>query len=442
MKNFVKALLISVFLLPLITVVETTVDGAQAVAQEKAKPKRRKRNRVVSIRQKHIKKFQQAQEAFEVEDYVTARRIIDRIAGDEDLNNIEKAYIANYRGNICFSKDDLNCALREFKKIMSLEEGLPPTFYNQIMYVIAQVLFSQEDYQQALGYAQRWMKAQELPTADGYLLIGQAHYMLKDYDAALPNVQKGIQLYIDVGSVPKESWLNLLSSIYRQKSNYRKMLPVLKQLVLHYPKKTYLLTMGGVYNELDDPKRMAAIYQAMNDQGLLTAESEIVTLSSLLLSQDNPYKASTVIGKGLSDGTVKKVLKNYRIHAQSLYLAKEYEKALAPLSQAARLSKNGKLHNQLAQSYIALNRWKEAESALSTALKKKGLTNMGQTLISKGLVQFEQKKFKSAKASFKQAVKFKIVATSALNWIKYVESEEYRINELKKEIVISTDVDV
>ena len=442
MNRFVKALLISVFLLPLLMAVETNFDSASAIAQENAKPKKRKRVKVQSIRQKHIKNFEKANEAFDVEDFATARKFIDKIASDEDLNNIEKAYIANYRGNICFSKDDLNCALREFKKIMGLQEGVPVSFYNQIIYVIAQVLFSQEDYRQALSYAQRWMKAQEEPTADGFMLIGQAHYMLKEYDAALPNVQKGIQKYIDVGSIPKEGWLNLLSSIYRQKNNYRKMLPVLKQLVQHYPKKTYLLTMGGVYNELDDPKRMAAIYQAMNDQGLLTTESEIVTLASLLLSQENPYKASTVIGKGLSDGVVKKVMKNYRIHAQSLYLAKEYEKALPPLSQAARLSKNGKLHNQLAQSYIALNRWKEAESALGTALKKKGLTNPGQTLISQGLVRFEQKKYKSAKASFKQAVKFSKVAASALNWIKYVDAEVFRINELKKEIVINTDVEV
>jgi tetratricopeptide (TPR) repeat protein len=123
-------------------------------------------------------------------------------------------------------------------------------------------------------------------------------------------------------------------------------------------------------------------------------------------------------------------------------LAKEYEKALAPLSQAARLSKNDKLHNQLAQSYIALNRWKEADAALGTALKKRGLTSPGQTLISQGLVRFEQKKYDSAKASFKRAVKFKPVAASALNWIKYVDSEVYRIKELNKEIVINTDVNI
>ena len=233
-----------------------------------------------------------------------------------------------------------------------------------------------------------------------------------------------------------------MSSIYRQKNDFNKMLPVLKQLVQHYPKKTYLLTMGGVYNELDDAPRMSAMYQAMYDQGILDQPSEVVTLASLLMSQDNPHKASEVMGKGIKDGILKKDLKNYRIYAQALYLSKEYEDALGPLEQAAKLSPDGKLYNQLGQSYIALNQWKDADAALSKALSKGKLSNTGQTLISQGLVRFEQKKYESAKAAFAKAKRFDKVAAAAVNWIKYVDSEVYRIKELQKEIVINTDVEV
>ena len=443
MYRLIRPFLVAALMVPLLITFETAVIDNLAFAQEKkdAKP-RRKAVRVQSIRQKHVKNFEKVNEAFDAEDLPLAQTLLSKIEADPELNNIEKAYVANYKGNIFFSTDNLNGALREFKKIMGLQEGVPAAFYNQIMYVIAQVYFSQEDYREALNYATRWFKLQQDPTADAYMLVGQAHYMLKNYDASLPNVQKGIQKYIELGSVPKEGWLNLLSSIYRQKSDYQKMLPVLKQLVLHYPKKTYLLTIGGVYNELEDPARMTAIYQAMYDQGLLSAESEIVTLASLQMSQDNPYKAAMVMEKGLNDGVAKKELKNFRIYAQALYLSKEYEKALGPLAQAAKLSKDGKLHNQLAQSLIALNRWKEADAALTDALKKGKLTNTGQTLISQGLVRFEQKKYESAKSSFSRALKFEKVANGARNWIKYVDNEVYRIKELEKEIVINTDVEV
>lgn len=419
-----------------------TLIGIEPVNAQEAEKKKRATKKVESVGAKNAKVFEKVQEAFEAENFAEVERLLAKLSA-EKLNNIERSYVANYRGNICFSQDKLNCALREFKKITDAgSEGISESFYNQMLYVVAQVLFSQEKYAEALRYAQQWFKTQEDPSADAYMLIGQAYYMLKDYNKALPNVQKGIDKYVALGSVPKEGWLNLLSNIYRQKDQYSKMLPVVKQLVKHYPKKTYLTTLGGIYNELNDQTKMAAIYQAMADQGLLTSESEIVTLASLLMSQDSPYQASQVMKKGLDSGVLKKTLKNYRVYSQALYAAREYEDALKPLETAAAKSPDGKLYNQLGQSFIALNRWREAEAALTKAINKGKLKDGGQAIISKGLTQFEQKKFKSAEATFQSAVKYEKVSNTATNWIKYVKAEVRRIKELEAPIeAIDTSVE-
>jgi tetratricopeptide (TPR) repeat protein len=442
LKPLISASLSVLVMLPLISAVEMTVFDAQQAHAQTSKPVKPKTKKVESIRQKHIKTFEKIQEAFEAENNVEVERLLAKMSGEEDLNNIEKAYIANYRGNICFSSDRLDCALREFKKVTATREGLPDSFYDQMLYVIAQVLFSQEKYREALNYAKIWFKTQENPTADAYMLVGQAHYMLKEYDLSLPNVQKGIATYIELGSVPKEGWLNLLSSIFRQKNDFKKMLPVVKQLVQHYPKKTYLLTMAGIFNELDDQPRMTAMYQAMYDQGLLANESELVTLASLEMSQENPFHAAEIMKKGFAAGVLKRDLKNYRLYSQALYAAREYDDALDPLSKAAKLSKDGKLYNQLGQSYIALNRWSEAETAMNNALNKGGLSNTGQTIISKGLTQFEQKKFDSAEATFVRALKYEKVSKTAGNWIQYVKAEVRRLKELDAPIQeINTNVE-
>lgn len=416
--------------------------GTIAQAQDQEGQSKQKAVRVQSIGQKLIKDFEALAEFFENENYAEATLVLDKLAATPELNNIENAYIANYRGNICFSRDDLNCAIREFKKILATPDGLPIGFYNQMYYVVAQVYFSQEDYRNALDYAQQWFQTQEDPPADAYMLVGQAYYMLQDYDAALPNVQKGIQKYVELGSIPKEGWLNLLSSIFRQKEDYASMLPVLRQLVEYYPKKTYLLAVAGIFNELEDQPKMSAIYQSLYDHGILASESEIVTLSSLLLSQDSFHKAAMVLEKGLEDGVLKKDLKNYRLYSQALYLAKEYERAIAPLEQAAKLAPDGEIYVQLGQSLMSLGRWAEAETALKQGLDKGKLKNTGRAVLSLGSVQFEQKKYDSAKATFNSAVKFDGMAKDANNWVKYIDAEVYRINELKKPIVISTDIEV
>ena len=403
-------------------------------AQEENAPKPRKTKKVQSVTQKNAKVFTKIAEAQEAENFAEMTRLINKLSSEEKLNNIERAYIYQFKGNICFTQDNLNCALSEFKKVLGITEGIPDAMYNNVIYVVAQVLFSQEKYREALNYAKRYLRTQELPSPDVLILVGQAHYVLKEYDQALPNVQKAITMYEELGTRPKENWLNLLSSIYRQKGQYRKMLPVVKQLVEYYPRKRYLTTLGGVYNELDDQRRMTAIYQALYDQNLMTKESELVTLASLALSQDNPYRASQILQKGMDQGIVKKNLKNLRILSQALYASREYEDALAPLRSAAGLSKDGKLFNQLGQSLIALNRWKEAEGAMKNAIKKGKLRDTGQSLISLGLTQFEQKKFKSAEDTFKRALRYEKVNKTAANWIKYVKAEVVRIRELEAPI--------
>lgn len=415
----------------------TTAQAAQVckrVAGERVK--------IDPIRQGNIKKFEKIAELFEQEKIREASAELTKLESEPNLSATERAYIANYRGNINFSNENLNGALAQFRKILAICDGISHSFYNQIVYVVAQVYFSKEDYRNALDYAQAWKKTQEEPSADAFMLIGQAHYMLQDYNRALPNVLKGIEMYERAGDRPKESWLNLLASLYRQKNDYKSMLPVYRKLVSFYPKKLYLLALGGVYNELNQPKKMLAMYQALYDRGLLTQENELISLASLHLSMDSSYKASQIISSGMKNREIKGTEKNFRLLSQSLMLSREYADAVKPLETAAKISKNGKLYQQLGQTLVMLNRWGEAESAFNKALNRGGLINTGQAFINLGMTQFEQKKYDKSKSSFNKALKYEKSAQDANSWIKYVDSEVYRINELKKEIVINTDVEV
>jgi len=424
-KRLMSVAIATALTLPLASITEVVLlDSQQSYAQAK--------KRVQSIRQKHIKTFEKIQEAFDAENTSEVLKLIAKLEQDPDLNNIERAYIRNFKGSIYFTQDNLSAAYREFKGIVNNSEGVPDAFVNQMYYVLAQVAFSQENYREALTNANRYIKTLAQPSADMFMLVGQAHFQLKEYDQALVNVQKGIDNYKQQGKQPKEGWLNLLASIYRNKSQYTKMVPILKQLIKFYPKKSYMSSLAGVYNELEQQEAMTAIFQSMYDQGLSTTESEIVTVASLQMNLDNPYKAATIMEKGLKDGIVPKNEKNYSLYSQALFLAREYEKALDPLSKAANQSSDGKKFDQLGQSYVALNRWPEAEAALKKAISRGGLQNTGQTLMSLGLTQFEQKKYQAAKANFNKAVKYQKSRKAANNWIKYVDAEVARLKALQE----------
>ncbi|MBT8114211.1 MAG: hypothetical protein KJP04_02465, partial [Arenicella sp.] len=102
--NWLAAVFAAVLVIPVLFTVEVLTDSAEAYAQKKEKPQR-KTKRVESIPQALIKEFEKLSEAFDQEDYARADSILNKLQAKEDLNNISKAYIHNYRGNIHFSRD-------------------------------------------------------------------------------------------------------------------------------------------------------------------------------------------------------------------------------------------------------------------------------------------------------------------------------------------------
>ena len=434
-KQLINVVFSAALMLPLVSITEVALFKSQeAYAQAK-------RVKVLSIRQKHIKNFEKAQEAMDAGNSSEVFRIIAKIEKDPELNNLERAYIRNFRGGIYFTQDNLSAAAKEFKGIVDNSEGVSAAFVNQMHYILSQVYFSQGNYRGAIKNAEIYIKTLEKPGADLYILIGQAYFKLNQYDTSLANVQKGIDIYRQEGKQPKEGWLNLLASIYRTKKQYSKMVPILKQLIAFYPKKSYMLSLGGIYNELNQRESMTSIYQSMHDAGLLTSESELVTLATLQMSMDNPYKASVIMEEGIKNGVVPKNERNYGTYSQALYLARDYEKAIDPLSKAASLSSNGKKYQELGQSYISLNRWSEGEAAFTKAINKGGLSNAGQAFINLGLAQFNQKKYSAAKSTFNKALKYPKLRKAASNWIKYVDNELLRLKALEEEVIINTDVE-
>jgi len=127
-KRLMSVAIATALTLPLASITEVVLlDSQQSYAQAK--------KRVQSIRQKHIKTFEKIQEAFDAENTSEVLKLIAKLEQDPDLNNIERAYIRNFKGSIYFTQDNLSAAYREFKGIVNNSEGVPDAFVNQMYYV-------------------------------------------------------------------------------------------------------------------------------------------------------------------------------------------------------------------------------------------------------------------------------------------------------------------
>lgn len=414
-------------------------------------------NRVQTIKQKEYDKLLKAQELIGDKRHSEAKAILDGMRGQPDLNNYTRAQISNFTGYYYYDLGNYKAALTEYLKVIKDPTGIPEGVYNQTFYVIAQLYFQLENYRTALKYAQKWFDVTPEPPADAYILIAQAHFALKSYNKALPLLKKGIKMYTDEGRKPKENWLVLLRAIYYEKNDNKNMFPVVQQLVELYPRRQYLLALAGLYSEFGRQDKMMSVLEAAYEMGLLKGKGkQMANLASLYMLQEVPYKAAKVLDKEMRAGEVEKIEKNYRLLAQSYMLSKEYEKAIAPMNQAAKISGDPNRYNELGQSYIALDRWKEAEKALRMALdksakvakaakdtknKKDQLKDKDQVQLSLGLVLVEQKAYDEAAKLFELVLSDDPESEAASRWLDYVKAEKSRIEQLEAPIVINVNVD-
>jgi hypothetical protein len=138
-----------------------------------------------------------------------------------------------------------------------------------------------------------------------------------------------------------------------------------------------------------------------------------------------------LIDKGMKEGKIEEEERNLQLLAQSWQQAQEMEEAIEPLIKATKIAEDGNLHVRLAQSYINLDRYEEAIAILQEGIKKGGIDRADQAYLMLGMAQFELQKFEAAKNAFANASKDERSKNAADDWLKYVQSEQSRKEQIE-----------
>jgi tetratricopeptide (TPR) repeat protein len=311
---------------------------------------------------------------------------------------------------------------------------LPEGLQQSTLKTMAQLQFTIEEYDAALETVRRLMAIVPEPSADVYMLLGQALFQKADYRGALEPINTAIDMYKEQGRTPAENWLLLLRVCYYELNDFPSMIDVLKELILYYPKDTYLLTLAGVYSELGDTKKQLALVEALYEEGMLDNPTHIVNLANLYLLHETPYKAAVVLEREMARDIVPSDVRNLRLLSQAWYTAREDEKAIPPLRRAAELSRDGELYVRLAQSHINLEEWDQAAEAIETGLRLGGITREDTANILLGMALFNQKKLSLARNAFERALGDQRSRRTAQQWIAYVDSELRRAELMSQDL--------
>jgi tetratricopeptide (TPR) repeat protein len=393
----------------------------------------KKTKETVAMSQSVYEKLTEIQELVEAKDYATAQRLTVELRTKKSLSPYELAQIWNISAYSYYLQENYAEAIKSYDQVLA-QPDLPEALLLSTLKTKAQLQFTQEDYEAALKTIRVLMASIAEPSADVLMLEGQALFQLGRYDEALKPIRSAIDLYRDQGQTPKENWLLLLRVIYFEQKDYDSMIDVVKELIIYYPKDTYILTLAGIYSELGDTMKQLVLTEVLYEKGYLNSASHITNLANLYLLHGLPYKAAVLLEREMGDDIVKSNERNLRLLSQAWYQAREDQKAIPPLERAAKMSSDGELYVRLAQANINLEKWTEASAAVQKGLQLGGLKRNDTANIMLGMALFNQKRLEQARRAFQIAAADKRSSRAANQWIAYVDSEIRRRDLLKQDV--------
>lgn len=413
----------------------SVVSGAVAQENERKKQETRK---TPALRNNIYEKLAEAQTFAEAKDYAAAEEILDEMldatSKKSKLNAYELANVYNTYAFLRYAVEDYDGALNYYQKVIDQRPQIPVALEVGTLFTIAQLHFLQENWQKGIDTLNQWMAVTEIPSTNAYVLLANGYFQLKDYDRSLENIQIAIDREEAAGKLPKEQWYNLARFIHFDRDNYAEALEILEILIMYYPKKQYWVQASHLYGEQKDEARQLAILEASYEQNLLDRSQDLVLLSQLYLNAEVPYPAARTLEKGFKDDIVEDDSKNYELAGVAWRQAQEVEKSLPMLELAAEKSEKGELYARLGSVYLDVDKNKEAVAAINKGLERGGVKRSDQARLALGMAYFNLGEFNSARKAFREAAKDERAKSFAQQWLKYISSEEKRINEIAKEL--------
>lgn len=389
-----------------------------AAPAEAARKKDSKETSKHVLNQKDAKKLGEVHELLQNDQWEEARAILDtwnlERAKPYPFTLVHQAY-----GFIEANNENYEKAAEHFAAALSTDT-LPPSQQLSTRFNLGQIYMMLDDWDRAVDTLNTWFQESEQAQPIAYYMLAVAYYQGDHREKALEPARMAVETAKD----PRETWMQLLLSIYMENKQYQEALPLLERLVLRFEKPVYWTRLAAVLMELERDQDSLAVQQLAYAKGYLETSRAITRLVQTYAFAGMPWQGAQVMQESLEKGTVESDKGAWRLYANSLLAARETDMALEPLEQAAELSEDGEVYIQLSQVYIQNERWTDALAALDRAFAKGDLDNPGHAYLLVGIAAYQVKRLGQARSAFAQALDHEKTRDMAERWLQFVAREE------------------
>lgn len=365
-------------------------------------------------------------EAVAEEKYDQAFEDLDRMLGRAGKDEYLAAILNQALAQVEWSREHYDSALGYIETAIELDV-LPNDTHFGLMYQLAQLYYMNERYPEALDRLELWLCAAppETVAPAAYVLQASIHSAMEQYPQALQSIETAIAMEPQ----PKEQWYQLKLGVLYELGRFPRVAETLESMVAHWPqKKAYWVQLSQAYFRLERADRALSVMALAHRNGLLNKDSEIAYLSSLYSNGGVPYKAAEVLQSAIEDGMVESNRSNWMRVAEEWYNAAELEKSLIAYERAGQASADGEIDLRRGYLLVDLERWPEAKKALDSAIAKEGVEErkLGEAYLLRGMAKFNLGDFDGASADWGRASRFEQTQTAAEQWIALLREERRR----------------
>ena len=400
-----------------------------------------------AIDAKTFRQLTKAQNYVAEEAFDDALAVLDKLSKKKRLSSYALAQVWNYQGYVYATKGQYANAIQSYQQVLK-QKDVPEALVFNARYVLGQLYFQSEAYQDSIDSLLLWVDSVKSPSAVAFIMLAQAHYQLSKYDEALDFVNKAISRQETVSKLSKtkesnskqansketkskqfpvpESWLQLKAALYFAKQDIKNTVAAYEVLLRHYPNPQYLKQLAGLYGELGLNRKRLTTFDAAYEHGELGKGKEQLNLAYMFLEQGLPHKAAVVLEKAMANGDLKANLKYQTLLAGLWSQSGQHDKAIPAYQKAAKISDDGEMYARLASVFYQAVDYASCAKASELASLKGGLSLPGQNFLLRGLSLVNLGQLEAALQAFRQAKDYKKTFKAARDW------EVYTLAQLQK----------
>lgn len=371
----------------------TLAFGGQALAQEKISPK-------------VAKPMKAAQEAIQKKQWDAALAKISEADAVGGKTAFDQFQINEFKGYVLLQQ-------RKYGEVAKIYESnlasgkLPAEQVNDRLKALVQLNTAVKNYPKVIEFGDRLTKA-NAADIDTRVLVGQAHYLTKDYKPAVSIMQGAVKSAEQAGKKVDENWLQLIRSAQQNLGDTAGAAETMEKLIRLYPKPEYWdYLLSSRMRQKNTDRVQVNLYRLAKQVGVLNSADEYVEMTEMLLESGLPGEAKAVMDAGYAakvfDTTDKARADRYmrRMNDAKAAAAKD-QQSLPTIEKDAERAATGQGDVALGLAYWSFGQYDKAAAALTRGLQKGGVRDPQEAQVLLGVTDLKLGKKAEAIQAFEQ----------------------------------------